>query len=203
MTAATTSTTTPAFPSAAGTADAVLDCSATLHPEAKHLLQAPGWRARMAVVAAGMCAFFTMYVTQGLLPSLQGVFHASVAELSLTITFTTLAVALAAPLSGSLSDRYGRKPVLLCSLAGLSLTTALAATAGSLHALLLWRLLEGLFIPGVFTATVAYIGEEWPARKVPAVTALYISGSVAGGFLGRFIAGMVTAHWGWKAAGPA
>ncbi|MHB1668698.1 MAG: MFS transporter [Thiomonas sp.] len=160
----------------------------------------PGWRARVAVVAAGMCAFFTMYVTQGLLPTLQGVFHASVAELSLTITFTTLAVALAAPFSGSLSDRYGRKPVLLFSLAGLSLTTALAATAGSLHALLAWRLLEGLFIPGVFTATVAYIGEEWPARAVPAVTALYISGSVAGGFLGRFIAGMVTAHWDWQAA---
>ena len=97
---------------------------------------APGWRGRLAVIAAGMCAFFTMYVTQGLLPSLQGVFHASVAELSLTITFTTLAVALAAPFSGSLSDRFGRKPVLLVSLAGLGLSTLLAATADSLYTLL-------------------------------------------------------------------
>ncbi|SBP88440.1 MFS transporter [Thiomonas delicata] len=161
---------------------------------------APGWRGRLAVIAAGMCAFFTMYVTQGLLPSLQGVFHASVAELSLTITFTTLAVALAAPFSGSLSDRFGRKPVLLVSLAGLGLSTLLAATADSLYTLLAWRLLEGLFIPGVFTATVAYIGEEWEPAQMPAVTALYISGSVAGGFGGRFIAGMVTAHWGWHAA---
>ncbi len=164
------------------------------------LPQAPGWRSRMAVVAAGMCAFFTMYVTQGLLPTLQSVFHTSVAELSLTITATTLAVALAAPFSGSLSDRFGRKPVLLFSLAGLSVTTVLAATAHSLEGLLVWRLLQGLFIPGVFTATVAYIGEEWPAREAPAVTALYISGSVAGGFLGRFIAGMVTAHWDWQVA---
>ena len=53
-------------------------------------------RARAAVVAAGMCAFFTMYVTQGLLPSLRSVFHAGVAELSLTLTATTLAVAAAA-----------------------------------------------------------------------------------------------------------
>lgn len=160
----------------------------------------PGWRGRLAVIAAGMCAFFTMYVTQGLLPSLQSVFHASVAELSLTITFTTLAVALAAPFSGSLSDRFGRKPVLLASLAGLGLSTLLAATADSLYTLLAWRLLEGLFIPGVFTATVAYIGEEWQPLQMPAVTALYISGSVAGGFGGRFVAGMVTAHWDWQAA---
>jgi MFS family permease len=147
-----------------------------------------------------MCAFFTMYVTQGLLPSLQSVFHASVAELSLTITVTTLTVALAAPFSGIAADRFGRKQVLLASLAGLALSTALAATADTLHGLLVWRAIEGLCIPGVFTATVAYISEEWRASEAPAVTALYIAGSVAGGFSGRFIAGMVTAHAGWQVA---
>ena len=161
---------------------------------------APSWRARVAVIVAGMSAFFTMYVTQGLLPSLRGVFHAGVAELSLTITFTTLAVALAAPFSGSVSDRFGRKRVLLLSIAALTFTTLLAGTASTLRGLLVWRLLEGLCIPGIFTATVAYIGEEWPLGQVPAVTALYISGSVAGGFLGRFIAGLATARWDWQVA---
>lgn len=147
-----------------------------------------------------MCAFFTMYVTQGLLPTLQREFGASVAELSLTITVTTLAVALAAPFAGVLSDRYGRKRVLLVSVVLLGLSTGLAGTAHDLHGLLVWRAIEGLCIPGVFTSAVAYIGEEWPPSQAPAVTALYISGSVAGGFFGRFIAGMVTAHAGWPAA---
>lgn len=157
-------------------------------------------RKRVAVFAAGMCAFFTMYLTQGLLPSLRAVFHAGVAELSLTITCTTLAVAVAAPWAGSLSDRFGRKRTLLVSLAALSATTLLAATAPTLSALLVWRTLQGLCIPGIFTSTVAYIGEEWPAHEAPAVVSLYISGSVAGGFLGRFVAGMATAHFGWRAA---
>ncbi|MGC8702039.1 MAG: MFS transporter [Thiomonas sp.] len=175
--------------------------SATLLPVSTPASERPPeWLRRAAVSAAGMCAFFTMYVTQGLLPSLQAVFHASVAELSLTITVTTLAVALAAPFSGIAADRLGRKRVLLASLAGLALSTLLAATAQSLHGLLVWRAVEGLCIPGVFTATVAYISEEWAASDVPAVTALYISGSVAGGFLGRFIAAMVTAHADWQAA---
>ena len=155
---------------------------------------------RLAVACCGMCAFFTMYCTQGLLPALQRMFHVSVAELSLTLTATTFAVAVTAPFAGSLSDRFGRRPVLLGSLSGLCVTTLLTATAGSLHAMLVWRLLQGLFIPGVFTATVAYIGEEWPARQAPAVTALYISGSVLGGFSGRFVAGLVTARWDWQAA---
>lgn len=134
------------------------------------------------------------------MPGLQHMFHVSIAELSLTLTATTFAVAVTAPLAGSLSDRFGRRPVLLGSLSGLCVTTLLTATAGSLHAMLAWRLLQGLFIPGVFTATVAYIGEEWPARQAPAVTALYISGSVLGGFSGRFVAGLVTARWDWQAA---
>ena len=174
--------------------------SSTTLPPATAPAHPPEWLRRAAVTAAGMCAFFTMYVTQGLLPSLQSVFHASVAELSLTITVTTLAVALAAPFSGIAADRFGRKKVLLGSLAGLALSTALAATADTLHGLLLWRAIEGLCIPGVFTATVAYISEEWQASDAPAVTALYIAGSVAGGFCGRFIAGMVTAHADWQAA---
>ncbi len=174
--------------------------SAALTPSMSAAAGPPEWLRRAAVTAAGMCAFFTMYVTQGLLPSLQSVFHASVAELSLTITVTTLAVALAAPFSGIAADRFGRKRVLLISLAGLGLSTLLAATSHTLHGLLVWRAIEGLCIPGVFTATVAYISEEWQASDVPAVTALYISGSVAGGFSGRFIAGMVTAHADWQMA---
>lgn len=174
--------------------------TASLHASAPAANRPPEWLRRAAVTAAGMCAFFTMYLTQGLLPSLRSVFHASVAELSLTITATTLAVAVAAPFSGIAADRFGRKQVLLFSLAGLGLSTLLAATATDLHGLLIWRAIEGLCIPGVFTATVAYIGEEWPASQAPAVTALYISGSVAGGFSGRFIAGMVTAHADWQMA---
>lgn len=147
-----------------------------------------------------MSAFIDMYVTQALLPSLQQTFHASVAVLSLTVTTTTLAVAFAAPFTGSLSDRYGRKTVLMTSLLCLTGCTLMAATAENLRVLLLWRLLQGLFIPGVFTTTVAYIGEEWPAERVPGVTALYVSGTVFGSFCGRFLAGIITARYGWKTA---
>lgn len=160
----------------------------------------PFQRARLAVFAAGMCAFFNMYVTQGLLPSLRPVFHASIAQLSLTISVTTLAVAAAAPMAGSLSDRYGRKRILLLSLAGLSVTTLLAATSPSLYWLLFWRLLEGLCIPGVFTSMIAYIREEWSSTQAPAVTALYVSGTVFGSCCGRILAGVVTAHFNWQTA---
>ena len=157
-------------------------------------------RAKLGVIAAGMSAFLDMYVTQALLPSLRATFHASIGALSLTVTLTTLAVAVAAPLAGSLSDRYGRRKILLVSLSCLTVTTLLAASAPNLGWLLMWRLIQGLFIPGVFTATVAYIGEEWPVAHVSTVTALYVTGTVFGSFCGRFLAGLITARYNWQVA---
>lgn len=160
----------------------------------------PGRRGQLAVVAAGMSAFLDMYVTQALLPTLQHTFHASMTAVGLTVTTTTLAVAFAAPFVGSLSDRFGRRTVLFTSLMCLTGCTLMTATAVNLGWMLFWRLLQGLFIPGVFTTTVAYIGEEWPLERVPIVTALYVSGTVFGSFCGRFLAGLITARYDWKAA---
>ncbi len=157
-------------------------------------------RGQVAVVAAGMCAFFNMYITQGLLPQLRHDFGADVAAVSLTVTATTLGVAFAAPLAGSLADRYGRKRVLLTALGLLTLATFGAATAQGLNSLLVWRALQGLVIPGIFTSAVAYIAEEWEPAKAATTAGLYVTGAVLGSFCGRFIAGMVTGAYGWRSA---
>ncbi|TMJ00273.1 MAG: MFS transporter [Alphaproteobacteria bacterium] len=49
---------------------------------------------RAAVGIPGFCAFFNMYGPQSLLPSLAREFDASPAQISLTMTATTLAIAI-------------------------------------------------------------------------------------------------------------
>lgn len=119
---------------------------------------------------------------------------------SLTVSATTLAVALAAPFVGLAGEIFGRKRVIVPAIFLLSLPTMLAATSQSLHALVLWRFLQGLCIPGIVTVILAYIGEEWDARGVGAAMSAYIAGTVMGGFLGRFVAGVIAAHWSWRAS---
>lgn len=157
-------------------------------------------RGHIAVIGAGMCAFFDMYITQALLPQLRQDFGAGVAQVSLTVTATTLGVAAAAPFAGSLADRFGRRRVLLSAVALLTLATFGSASAGNLHTLLVWRVLQGLMIPGIFASTVAYIAEEWPPDEAGTVASLYVAGAVLGGFCGRFITGLVTAASGWRTA---
>jgi YNFM family putative membrane transporter len=152
-----------------------------------------------AVTVAGACTFLNVYCTQPLLPFFQRLFHASEIAVSLTVGAATLAVALTAPFTGMLAETIGRKKVIVPALFAMAVPTLLAATAPSLSALIAWRFAQGLFVPGVIAVMMAYINEEF-AGRVGAVMAAYVAGTVFGGFLGRFLTGIIAAHWNWRAA---
>jgi predicted MFS family arabinose efflux permease len=155
---------------------------------------------KLAVALVGLCAFLQLYPPQALLPLFAAEFAAGPAAVSLTLSVTALAVAVAAPFAGVLADRIGRRKIIVAAIFLMVLPTGLAATAGSLEAVLVWRALQGLLLPPIFAVAVAYIGEEWPPDEVASALGVYTAGSVLGGFSGRFIAGMAAEHLGWRGA---
>jgi MFS family permease len=157
------------------------------------------------VVLAGFSAFVTLFAPQPILPMLAEVFHASKLMISMTVTASTIGVALAAPLMGRVADRAGRKLVIVMSALTLGLATLLTATASSLWILLFWRFVQGIATPGVFSVTTAYVHDEWPPARAASAIAAYVSGTIVGGFSGRLISGFVAenvhylgfAGWRW------
>jgi len=154
-------------------------------------------RRTAAVVFAGFCAFLTLYAPQPLLPLLLASFHSSATAVSRVITASTVAVAMAAPFAGLVADRFGRKRVIVPAALLLALPTLLAATATGLGQLMFWRFLQGVFTPGIFAVTIAYINEEWE-EGVGSAMAAYVSGTVLGGFSGRMVAALVAAWSSWR-----
>ncbi len=74
-----------------------------------------------------------------------------------------LAIFLFAPLWGRLSDRWGRRPVLLVGLIGFAASLALFAVVENLPLLYLGRFLAGLFGAAIAPAAYALVGDH--ARK--------------------------------------
>lgn len=154
----------------------------------------------VAVFLCGVCAFLDLYATQPLLPLFSQIFHAGKAAVGLTVSASTLGVALSAPLFGIFAERLSRKRVIVASIAAVAVPTLLAATAISLHALLFWRFMQGLLAPGIFAITIAYVTEEWDRSSVAIVMSVYVSGTALGGFIGRILAGYAAEHYGWHRA---
>lgn len=153
---------------------------------------------RAAVGIPGFCAFLILYAPQSLLPLLAQEFSATPADISMTMTATALAIALSAPFAGAIADVLGRKRVIVAAMLLLAVPTAMIGLAPSLHALILWRFVQGLVLPPIFTVVVAYIGEEWPPAEATGVTGLYMSATSVGGFAGRFVSGVLADTIGWR-----
>jgi MFS transporter, YNFM family, putative membrane transport protein len=153
-----------------------------------------------AVATAGFAAFVNLYSPQALLPELANEFHVGPGEISALMTAGTAAIALSAPFTGALADVAGRKRLIAAAMFAVVVPTLIMTFAGNVPQLTVWRFVQGLLLPPIFTVAVAYIGDEWPPADVARVAGIYISGSAIGGFSGRFIPGLLTDIIGWRAA---
>ena len=110
---------------------------------------------------------------------------------------------LCSPVIGSLSDRYGRRPVILVSVAGLALDFVLMALAPNLWWLALGRILAGI-TSSSFTSTFAYMADITPpderARGYGLIGAAFSGGFVAGPLLGGVLGEISLRAPFWAAA---
>jgi MFS family permease len=105
----------------------------------------------------------------------------------------TLSLFLFAPAWGRMSDRYGRRTILLIGLIGFSATMLTFAFIENLPAVYAERFLSGMFAAAVTPVALAAIGdlaatEEARARRLTFVSLAGISGFLLGPMLGVFIA---------------
>jgi MFS transporter, YNFM family, putative membrane transport protein len=154
----------------------------------------------LAVATSGFCAFVNLYTPQALLPELSQEFGVGAEQISWLMTAGTGAIALTAPFTGVLADMVGRKRLITAAMFGVVAPTLIMTMVGSVPEFAFWRFVQGIMLPPIFTVTVAYIGDEWPAADVPRVAGIYISGTSVGGFCGRFIPAMLSDLIGWRLA---
>src|SRR5436190_19467183 len=99
-----------------------------------------------------------------LLPFYASALNASPFTIGLIFAAYSLCQLVASPILGEASDRYGRRPVLLFSLAGTVASFALLALAHSVTMLFLARIVDGLSGGNISTAR-AYIADVTPPEQ--------------------------------------
>jgi multidrug resistance protein len=114
---------------------------------------------------------------------------------ALMVTLLTVIYAagqfFAAPLLGLLSDRYGRRPVLLASVLGSAIGYLLFGIGGSLAVLFLSRLIDGITGGNISTAS-AYIADVTPPRSRAKNFALLGAAFGLGFILGPALGGLLS-----------
>lgn len=102
-----------------------------------------------------------------------------------------IAIFVGAPVWGRISDRCGRKPIILVGLLGFAATTAFFAVTESLPLLYLGRFLAGLFAAAITPVAYALIGDHAPSKEWRAHRfALINIAGTAGFFIGPLLGGL-------------
>ena len=93
----------------------------------------------------GMSALTPLSIDMGLpaIPALAAALHTDTARAGLTLSMYVLGYAVAQLLFGPLSDRFGRRPVMLCGVGLFTLTAIAAALSHSIGSVIAWRFVQG------------------------------------------------------------
>ena len=159
----------------------------------------PARRARRAragfavavVVVDAMGIGLIMPVAPDLLAEIAGLGPAEAAPWGGWMAFAYAAAAfLCGPLVGDLSDRFGRRPVLIAALAALSFDYMIAAIAGSIWLLIVARALSGM-AGATYGAAAAYLADITPADQRARAFGLIGAGFGAGFVLGPMLGGLL------------
>ena len=152
-------------------------------------------------VLLGLLVALTPLGTDAYLPTLPAIaqaFGAQVSAVQFTITTFFLGIAAGQLAWGPLSDRIGRKPVLLCGL-GLYLASALACLgAESVAAIALWRFVQGLGMSSgpVIARTIVrdLHSHEQAARMLARMMVVFGIVPIAAPLIGAEL----LSWWGWQ-----
>jgi len=158
-----------------------------------------GLQIRVAALCAliQMCDGYDVGSIGWAVPSLTHAWDLPPSAFSLAFLWSNLGVLVGALASGPIGDRFGRKPLLLASVAIFGLASLASAFAGSLGVLSALRFFTGLGIAGAFTGTTALTGDYTPQRLRATMIMVTFTGAPLGGFVGSLIVAELLRHYTW------
>ena len=136
------------------------------------------------------------------LPSLPDIAHvlgAPVARTQLTISSYLIGFAVGQMIYGPLSDRFGRRPVLLAAVALYLASTLACAAAQSVDLLIAARLLQGISGSGAIVLARAIVRDVYSGVQAARELSLMGSISATAPIVAPMIGGVLQAGFGWRA----
>lgn len=140
----------------------------------------------------------TILVVSTILPQMRGSFSATADEISWAMTFNILATAIVTPMTGWLAASFGRRRVMVMSLAGFTIATFMCGATQSLEGIVFWRILQGGFGAPSTPLAQSIIMDTFPRQQHGMVLGIFGFGVVIGPVLGPTLGGYMADTYTWR-----
>ncbi|HQQ63533.1 MAG TPA: DHA2 family efflux MFS transporter permease subunit [Pseudomonadales bacterium] len=165
---------------------------ARLSPEMRQSLLAA------AVMLAAIIQILDTTIANVALPHMQGTLSATQDQISWVLTSYIIMAAIMTPLTGFISGRFGRKRMLVWSVAGFTIASGLCGMAQTLSEAVLSRMLQGVFGACLVPISQSVLLDTFPREKHGKAMALWGIGVMVAPILGPTIGGWLTEFYNWR-----
>ena len=157
---------------------------------------------RILFLISGMVAmgiyFTSILIVSTVLPQMQGTFSATADEISWSVTFNILATAIAMPLTGWTSNRFGRRPLMIWSTAIFTFSTLMCGLAQSLEEMIVWRIVQGIAGAPCVPLVQTIVLDIFPPQQHRVVLGINGMGVAVGPIFGPLLGGVLAEAINWR-----
>ncbi len=132
------------------------------------------------------------------LPHIQGSLSSTQDQMAWVLTSYIVAAAIMTPLSGWLAGRFGRKRIVLMSIAGFTIASMLCGVAQSLPQMVTARLLQGACGAALVPMSQAVMLDIYPREQLAKAMSIWVTGVTVGPIMGPALGGWLTENYNWR-----
>jgi DHA1 family bicyclomycin/chloramphenicol resistance-like MFS transporter len=158
----------------------------------------PGLLFVFALAAISFVGPLAVHLFMPVIPAVRSALHLSASLAQLTFSIALFGMAFSTLFYGSLSDRYGRRPVLLCGLALFLIGSAISAFAVSVSTLVLGRLVQAIGAGCGITLGRAIAQDVYGPDRLIKVIAYLTMAYTIGPMISPIIGGILIDAFGWR-----
>ncbi len=170
-----------------------------MHPDAKTLWRAPQWAFAILLALLGMLGPFSVDTYLPAFASIATSLDASPLHMQQTLSGYLFGFAFMSLFHGSISDSFGRRPVVLWGLAVFTVASMGCALSQSISQLIFFRTMQGLSTGAGIVVSRAVIRDMFPpsqAQKVMSQVTIFFGAAPA---IGPIVGGWLLVHSTWHA----
>lgn len=134
------------------------------------------------------------------LPQIKGAMSATPDQIAWVVTFNLVATAIATPVVGWLSTRFGWRQMMFVSMCGFTFFSLLCGLAHDLQSLVLYRVGQGLFGAPIMPMGQGILLATFPRALHPVVMMMWGVGAVFGPISGPVLGSIISEASNWRGA---
>ncbi|MGB6427139.1 MAG: DHA2 family efflux MFS transporter permease subunit [Methyloceanibacter sp.] len=153
----------------------------------------------VAVVLTAILEVLDITIVSVAIPHMLGTFGATPDQITWVLTSYLVAAAVVMPLTGYLSARLGRRRLLIFSIVGFIVSSALCGLSWNLESMVAFRLLQGVCGAPLVPLSQAILLDAFPREKHGQALAIFGLGIMVAPVLGPTFGGWLTDTFVWRA----